>query len=208
MNNNTSSLPLMLFSGMLKQEEPMQNKSATLFMKILISVSLLLVSVLFQNKVYAQDTIYWRSNYKLRWEDFQGKPDAFSNYGAVGSPGISYSLAYNEDSFSTKVLCYFIKSKAWSKFKTSDTLLQHEQVHFDIVELFARKLRKSFTEYKFNPKTVNLDLKNIFLRIKQQKDSLNAAYDRATDFSRDRKQQLLWNKKIRLELDKLKRYCS
>ena len=154
------------------------------------------------------DTIYWSPCYKLKWEDFKGTPETPSKNAAVSRPGIKYYLTANEDSFNIKVICFFIKSRSWSKLKNSDTLLMHEQVHFDIAELFARKLRKAFTEYKFHYATAGKDIDKLFLLNKQKRAEMDTLYDKETDFSRNRKQQLLWNKKINPELDKLKKYAS
>lgn len=174
-------------------------------MKKIILAALLITSSL---NSFSQDTIYWSPCYKLKWEDFQGKADSSSQFGAVSRPGIKYYLSANEDSFNVKVICFFIKSRSWTRLKSSDTLLMHEQVHFDIAELFARKLRKSFSEYKFNYQTAGKDIDKLFLLNKQERIKMDTLYDKETNFSRNRKQQLLWNEKIKPELDKLKRYTS
>ena len=44
----------------------------------------------------------------------------------------------------------------------TDYILKHEQGHFDIAEIFARKLNKKMSEYKFNKTTYKTDLKNIY----------------------------------------------
>lgn len=171
----------------------------------LLIVLLLLVGI--SKNASAQDTIYWSPHYKLTWDDFKAIPDSSSPYGAISYPGIKYSLSANEDSFSTKVICFFIKSRSWVKIH-STIGLTHEQGHFDITELFARKLRKAFAEYKFNYSTVGKDIDNLFLLNKQQRHKMDILYDKETDFSRNRKQQLFWNKKIKEELDKLKIYAT
>jgi hypothetical protein len=164
--------------------------------------------VVIGNILFAQDTIYWSPSYRLKWEDFHGKPDTLSKYGAISDLKIKYSLSANEDSFNAEVLCFFIKSKSWSLFKKSDTLLMHEQGHFDITELFARKLRKAISEYKLNYKTVGNDIDNLFLTIKQERIRMDSLYDKETNLSRNGEEQLLWNKKIKAELDKLKKFAS
>jgi hypothetical protein len=171
-----------------------------------------MISVLFfvviSNILFGQDTIYWSPSYKLKWEDFQGKQDISSKYGAVSNPIIKYSLAANENSFNIKILCFFIKSRSWSLFKNSDTLLMHEQGHFDIAELFVRKLKKTFAKYKFNYKTVGKDIDSLFLLNKKERIKLDNLYDKETNLSRNGKMQLIWNNKIKAELDKLKKYAS
>jgi hypothetical protein len=160
------------------------------------------------HKASAQDTIYWQPDYKLTWEDFQGSPDTISKYRAISNSGIKYHLSINEGSFSTKVSCYFIKTKSWARIKNSDILLAHEQGHFDIAELFARKLRKAFAGYKFNHQTVSSDFNFLFNTNEFERDKVDALYDKETNLSQNRDQQLLWNKKIKTDLDSLKKYAS
>lgn len=177
-------------------------------MKIIFTVLSLFV---FSTAAFAQsgnDTIYWSPCYKLKWDDFKGTPDTTSIFAAVSNPIIRYKLSATDDTFNIKVFCFFLKNKSWAKFKNSDTLLMHEQLHFDIAELFARKLRKAFAEYKFNYATVGKDIDKLFLLNKQERAKMDTLYDKETDFSRNRTQQLLWNRKIKPELDKLKKYAS
>ena len=169
---------------------------------------LLWFTLLSFNKTIAQDTIYWQPSYKLKWEDFQGIPDSSSKDGAISRPVIKYHLSANEDSFNVKVICFFIKSKSWSKFKKNDTLLLHEQGHFDIAELFARKLRKAFAEYKFNAQTVGKDIDNLFIFNRQERTEMDMLYDKETNHSQNTQQQILWNKKIKAKLDSFQKYAS
>jgi hypothetical protein len=153
------------------------------------------------------DTIYWSASYKLKWEDFKGNPDSTSQFGAISYPGIKYSLSANEDSFNTKVICFFIKSKSWVRVYSSHGLT-HEQGHFDIAELFARKLRKAFAEYKFNYSTIGKDIDKLFLINKQERNKMDILYDKETDFSRNKQQQLQWNNKLKIQLEKFEKYAS
>jgi hypothetical protein len=177
-------------------------------MKTFILAFILLLTTGILKTASGQDTIYWSASYKLKWNDFQGIPDTPSKYGAISNCGIKYKLSANEDSFKATVFCYFIKSKSWSIFKNSDTLLMHEQGHFDISELFARKLRKAFAEYKFNYTTVKIDIDQLFKLNNQERVKMDSLYDKETNLSRNGKQQLLWNQKIKAELGKVEKYAS
>jgi predicted secreted Zn-dependent protease len=48
------------------------------------------------------------------------------------------------------------KSRSWIKSKTDSASLRHEQGHFDITEIYARKLRKDITHARslFEAKTI------------------------------------------------------
>src|SRR5262245_30641208 len=122
-------------------------------MKILKILLPILLTFLCHQKNFAQDTIQWRSDYKLKWEDFLGKVDSLSTYGAVSNVLIKFSFHNNDKDFTYKIYCAFNKRTSWVRIPTCDGLI-HEQGHFDIGEIFARKLRQAVKLYKLNPATV------------------------------------------------------
>jgi hypothetical protein len=89
----------------------------------------------------SQDLIEWNEYYSLTWEDFQGTPDKQ----AIGDAGTAVQIKakpfYVKDQVQYDVEALFNRKKSWSRGK-SESLLQHEQLHFDIAELYARKIRK------------------------------------------------------------------
>ncbi|MBK7883871.1 MAG: DUF922 domain-containing protein [Chitinophagaceae bacterium] len=119
----------------------------------------------------------------MKWEDFQGTPDTTSKFKAVSILGINYSFTSDEKSFSYNVTCTFNKKRSWTRSNNS-TLLQHEQGHFDISELFVRKLRQAFKNYKYNnPATIKSDFKKIATDIRNECSKLDDLYDKETNFS-------------------------
>jgi hypothetical protein len=151
---------------------------------------------------FSQDTIFWRAHEPITWADFQAPPIASSPFDAITSAGIYYTLTYTQTSCQTHIYCYFLKSRSWAKAKDRASLLKHEQGHFDITELFARKLRKAFAAYAFHFATVTADLRQIFTTINDEKSHMNQQYDQETNYSTNAAQQQRWNKKIALALAK------
>jgi len=78
----------------------------------------------------------------------------------------------------------------------------HEQGHFDITEIYARKLDNALREYNFNPKRFKTDLDEIYKDIMEEKEELQNQYDLETDYSRSKEKQAEWLKKIQKELAK------
>lgn len=166
---------------------------------------LLFFTFIISHSAFSQDTIHWRSDYRLKWDDFQGIPDSSSLFKAVTVANISSVLSYNNSTFNVKISCTFEKSKSWT-LSSGQILLLHEQGHFDIAELFARKLRKVFKKYTFNAKTIEKDYNNIFTKIKMERAKMDSLYDKETNLSRNKSKQLYWNNKIKAELKKLETY--
>src|SRR5580704_14365013 len=90
--------------------------------------------------------IDWDANRKLKWDDFMAAPDKNSPNAAETSSTIKFDYSYNGRELKYHIACQFDKKKSWVRVKT-DYILSHEQGHFDIAEIFARKLNKSLKEY-------------------------------------------------------------
>ena len=158
-----------------------------------------------KNITNGEDKILWSSNRKLTWNDFQGKPR--KNRGSIRAETngeIITEKTYWENGVPKfEIRCYFLKDKSWTI--TNDSLtLQHEQIHFDIYELFTREIRKSFDSLN-TKKVVDFDVYgNIFSRFLNENDSLNDKYDDEVRF--DRLEQAKWIERVAEELEKLKQY--
>src|SRR5215203_4402399 len=86
--------------------------------------------------------IPWIMNYRLTWEDFLCEPKR--NTDAVASTSTALGIAYQikGGKLTYQITCKFSKNKSWGLVKTP-YILAHEQGHFDITEIFARKLYQS-----------------------------------------------------------------
>jgi predicted secreted Zn-dependent protease len=73
--------------------------------------------------------------------------------------------------------------------------LLHEQLHFDISEVFARKMAQEMSETKFT-KNIKQEVRVLYKRILKELDAFQRRYDSETDFSRNIEKQKLWQKQI------------
>lgn len=152
---------------------------------------------------FSQDTIAWKENVKLKWADFRGAPNPVAPYKAITSAGINYYFTVHKSrSFSFIVHSVFYKKKSWY-VASSGPLLRHEQGHFDITEIFARRLRKAFQEYTLNSATIQNDLERIWEYMLSEKEKLSKQYDKESDFGENIAFQTSWVRKIASELTRL-----
>ncbi len=99
-------------------------------------------------KIISADQIAWSSNRKLTWDDFQKEADASDPLHALASTNIAVQATCRNNVMVYDVKCQFAVNESWSKNKTSVDLLQHEQLHFDITEVYARVLRQKLSQQK------------------------------------------------------------
>ena len=96
------------------------------------------------------DFILWQENKKLKIQDFKAdnkdtvKVNRQQFLGAISAIRIEYSsFQRNKNSVPDFFIkTYFDPNESWMLLK-NDYVLQHEQIHFDLTELYARKMRKS-----------------------------------------------------------------
>lgn len=96
------------------------------------------------------DFILWQENKKLKIQDFKAdnkdtvKVNQQQFLGAISAIRIEYSsFQRNKNSVPEfNIKTYFDPNESWMLLK-NDYVLQHEQIHFDLTELYARKMRKS-----------------------------------------------------------------
>jgi hypothetical protein len=145
--------------------------------------------------IEASELIPWIPNQRLVWDDFLCAPKKGTD--AVASTSTSLGIAYqlSNGKLTYHITCYFSKEKSWGLMKT-DYILAHEQGHFDITEIFARKLYEALQNYDFNKKTFKKDIGEIYQSIVKQKEEYQKNYDEETDHSRKRKTQYDWLEKI------------
>ena len=153
------------------------------------------------------DYLPWANVRPLTWEDFLCEPKRNSDAVALTSTalGISYNVSSNQLNY--EITCSFSKVKSWGLLKTP-YILAHEQGHFDITEIYARKLHKELLDYKFNRKTFRQDVNVIYDRVVKEKENLQFAYDGLTDHSRNKTVQKEWLEKIQELLIETEPYAS
>ena len=155
----------------------------------------------------------WEEN-GLSWTNFQAAPDPKSPFSANTSSGISYywsmkgSAAGKE--YQYEVTSYFLPKESWVKGGgASENLLAHEQLHFDITELHARKLRKALVEFDFdNARNLKAELQALYTNIEKERALMQRDFDVETKHSMYEAAQLKWQRTIKAELEKLEKFSS
>nr|WP_294938398.1 hypothetical protein [uncultured Flavobacterium sp.] len=152
------------------------------------------------------DQILWDSSRKLVWEDFKGDVDAsMPKIEALTASIIEVSSSYYENEVPKfNVYSYFVKSKSWTK-TDSESTLEHEQLHFDITEIYARKIRKSFDSLNKRKCTDIKKYEDIYARYAKLCSNYQNAYDKAVYPSEV--EQRNWSRKINAELIRSKKYA-
>jgi hypothetical protein len=88
--------------------------------------------------------IEWNETGKLSWDDYSATPNSEADESAVTWIYFDYSWECKNGKFTVTVKAFFDRQQSWVKAgDKSPELLQHEQGHFDLAEVFARRLKQS-----------------------------------------------------------------
>ncbi|MEM6816867.1 MAG: hypothetical protein AAF600_21170 [Bacteroidota bacterium] len=161
---------------------------------------------------YSQENdtiIFWSESELLKWADFNAEEDSLSfplSHGgyanAITVVGIEV-VEMNLDCY--RLQGTFYKNASWTT-TNRNTVLVHEQGHFDLMELVARNLRKKLLKKKEQCQEFSF-YDEIGIAYDMY-DSLSTFYDKSTKHGIYDMPQNIWNEKIQSGLDSLKDYTG
>lgn len=181
-------------------------------MHVVKHIFLIAFVALFAAPGQAQKEIPWKENRKLTWGDFKKRVGNGGYYKAYTYSGIRYTVDEDNQQIVVSVDCYFVSDESWVYSKSQDPyLLNHEQVHFDITEIYARKMRQAFAPYEvgideFMSKLMIDEVRKVFNDLYDEMEERQKQYDKETNHSLIKEKQLEWNKLIEKELEELEEW--
>lgn len=159
------------------------------------------------NSAFSQ-TIMWKQERPLTWSDFKGKPER--RFAVASTVYNIEMLTYEESQKHCTINTYavFYCKDSWKRTKwISDLVLKHEQKHFDIAELFARKMRAAVSLLTVkNYAELKLKTDEIYYKLEKEMDLMQDQYDNETEGSMNSDKQSQWEIFINSELFKLNKF--
>ena len=175
---------------------------------------LIIIVVVFSlGKSPTEYTIAWDASRKLTWNDFKAAPDLDSNAAALTASGLTFGYSVKTAdkrivNVKTTVEAHFYPNKSWYiKDKGDSHILKHEQLHFDITELYARKFREQLSHLPIH-RTITKQMDKMHLDINEALNETQKRYDKETKHSLNRELQKQWEETIFKELKALDQFKS
>lgn len=160
-------------------------------------------------KKQAGDTLLWKADVPLTPQDFQAKRSAYGK--TVPAYTSSAIYLYQKDdngSLNFYVEALFMKSKSYMKDQ-SVYILKHEQVHFDITEIYARKMRQRIAATDFTRvRDVVKEIQKIYDKIMAEWQREEERYDKETQHGINAATQNTWNERVAAQLVELNGFAS
>ncbi|HAT64832.1 MAG TPA: DUF922 domain-containing protein [Flavobacteriaceae bacterium] len=156
---------------------------------------------------FEEEKIAWDANRPLTWEDFRGVPNRADSFVASTNSGISFSFSFSERNgvanIQYTVVSNFYPDLSWYRpERVTQYILEHEQTHFDISELHARKLRNALSSLSHD-RDFKEKAEAIYNRLEAERRAMQTQYDKESDHSNVKEMEYQWRTKVAQELNAL-----
>jgi hypothetical protein len=158
-------------------------------------------------QVAREEAIVWTPRRLLTWADFKADPPdnagvvvARTNYTIINGVGCAGRK------FEYRVVAAFRTKDSWVRHNILRTpadsarALRHEQTHFDLSEVHARRLRRNFAELLAPCNMSSSDLASISNSMERDEKAAQSLYDGETDNGRNAIQQSRWDREVDAQL--------
>lgn len=126
----------------------------------------------------------WKEHQKLSWEDFRGSVNATSEESAAATHcGIGFKVNTSDPKGKPEIIVYntFYANKSWVRSDAKiASILVHEQGHFDLCEIYTRKLRAMMSNFDFSVADAKSSLMAMFSKVNDEYELRQQAYEAET----------------------------
>jgi hypothetical protein len=160
------------------------------------------------------EVIVWSAARKLDWKDFKGKPPAGTLGGALSAISHDYAAGCRDQALQVRVQTIFMPKQSWVTYRiassglASRVGLAHEQIHFDLAEVYARRIRKMFRELRDPCPRSDAELMGMAEQVIKEHWTVQRRYDFETENGQIERRQNDWARKIAGELAALDEFAA
>lgn len=153
------------------------------------------------------DTLFYPAR-KLTWSDFKGTPSLRGPSAAVAFTSFAYegSSLLRKDTLQITLTLqvFFIRSASWVRAGNMDSYsLAHEQLHFDITYLVARRFMNKIRQLPLTKEDYDSMIQYEYLESFREMNRLQDDFDGETRHGTVISAQLDWNRKIARDLEEI-----
>lgn len=144
----------------------------------------------------------WSATQLLSWSDFQGPPPADGDENARTVYNLSFESRCRGEQFTYKVTALFFPADSWVKPQVladgveKVRVLEHEQTHFNLTEVYARRMRRYFAGL-YNPcGQTEAAINGAVDRFAREEGEAQQRYETETNHGLISNRQLAWNRDV------------
>lgn len=146
----------------------------------------------------------WSDHTKLTWEDFKGEVNAPREESAAATYcSIGFKTIVPAPDSLPEIVVYnaFYVNKSWVRSDAKiPSILDHEQGHFDLCEIYTRKFKDHVSSFKLNSNAAKQQLLDAYADLSKEYEARQQAYEEETAHGTNMAEQKRWQDMIAREL--------
>ena len=161
---------------------------------------------LLHDDLLADSAFAWSATRRLTWSDFRARPPGSGAEVAKTAYALFYAWKCQRQEFDFRVIAGFRPRQSWVKaLALRDTVLRrsalrHEQTHFDLAEVHARRMRRYFDSLANACRKTDSELSELAGRLMQEEKAEQQRYDAETNHGLRSEAQAAWNAEVARQL--------
>lgn len=154
--------------------------------------------------------LHWSASRPLVLADFEGRPRPGESHAALTSATMVAKVACRSNQFSGSVQAAFDPTRSWVRDPATLTpkLLHHEQLHFDITEVYARRLRQKLTSVNIPCAQLGPTFERLSQAVYADWEKAESQYDTDTNHGLKPAQQAQWDAQVQQQLTELAAFAD
>ncbi len=176
----------------------------------LVAGALLVLAGIFTTTAHAQantkgGALHWSASRPLVLADFKGHPRPGETHAALTSATIVAEVACKGGQFTGHVQAAFDPTVSWWREPATATprLLRHEQLHFDITEVYARRLRQKLAAVRVPCAQLGSAFERLAQGVYADWEKAEQQYDHDTNHGLKAEPQAQWEAQVQQQLAEL-----
>ena len=157
---------------------------------------------LLREDLTADSAFPWSAARRLGWSDFRAQPPGRGEEGAKTGYALFYAWKCRGEAFEFRVIAAFRPRQSWVKTvivndsAQSRSALGHEQTHFDLAEMHARRMRRSFNALPDACRKTDRELTALARQLLQEEKAEQRRYDAETGHGLRAAEQATWSRDV------------
>lgn len=155
-------------------------------------------------------SLRWSASRPLTAADFKGRPRPTEAHAALTSANINTGASCRDNIFNGTARASFDPATSWVRdpARMTPALLRHEQLHFDITEVYARRLRQQLAAMQVPCNKLGSAFDQVTKAAYAAWQQAEDAYDRDTSHGLQHEQQAKWEAQVRQQLTELAAFAE
>lgn len=154
--------------------------------------------------VAAWGRFQWQEHTRLSWDDFKGEVNTTHDESAAATCcSIGFKTDIPASGGKPEIIVYntFYADRSWVRPDARiQSILDHEQGHFDLCEVYTRKLKGRMKNFDIGMPGVKQELMNIYAQVSKEYEARQQCYEEETVHGTNIAAQRRWQDMIAREL--------